>query len=109
VDEQTHNVTPVNCFAARKLKTFPGPADFNVAAWLTDGLGEMPVEVIVEKLDTLDEVYRRASRVRFDDPLKEKYLLVRIRECVFPVAGQYVQSLNIGGELIAHRKFRVHS
>ena len=108
VDEKSRNVTPVNCFAARKLERFPGVADFRVVAWLADGLGDMLVEVIVEKLDSMDEVFRLESRLQFDDPLTDKRFFAHIRDCPFPVAGQYVVSLFVDRELIAHRKIRVH-
>jgi hypothetical protein len=108
VDEKSRNLTPVNCFTARKLSSFPGSADFHVVAWLADGLGEMPVEILVERLDTLDEVFRLENRLRFNDPLMDKNFVARIRDCQFPVAGQYVLSLLVDRELIAHRKFRVY-
>jgi hypothetical protein len=108
VDEKTRNVTPVNCFAARRLESFPASVDFNVVAWLADGLGVMPVEIVVESLDALDDVFRVDARMRFDDPLKEKYFVARIRDCQFPEAGHYVVSLWVDRELIAHRKLRVH-
>ena len=109
VDQKTHNVTPVNCFSSRKLKGFPGPTEFYLVAWLSDGLGEMTVEVVVQKLDNLIEIFRTESVLRFDDPLRDKYFLARIRDCHFPVAGEYVVSLTVGGELVAHRKIRLHS
>jgi hypothetical protein len=109
VDDKTHNVTPVNCFSTRKLKEIPGAADFFVVAWLADGMGEMLVKVMVQRLDTLDEVFQVETRMRFDDLLKDKYFVARIRDCEFPVAGQFVVSLLVDGELVAHRKIRVHS
>jgi len=108
VDEKSHNVTAVNCFNPRKVKDFPASVEFFLLAWLADGLGEMPVEVIVDSLETLEEIHRVEKRLRFDDPLKDKYFLARIRECVFPTAGPYVVSLFACGELIAHRKIRVY-
>lgn len=109
VDKKTHNITPVNCFGSRKLKTWPGSMEFYVVAWLADGLGEMTVEIVIESLDKLDEVLRMENRLQFDDLLKDKYFVARIRDCVFPVSGQYVVSLLVEGELIAHRKIHVHS
>src|SRR5207247_2279396 len=67
IEERTHNVTPVNCFNARALDTIPGQSNFFVVAWLANGLGEMMAEVVVQRLDTLDEVYRTQGKLLFSD------------------------------------------
>ncbi|HZZ77607.1 MAG TPA: hypothetical protein VFE62_03755 [Gemmataceae bacterium] len=108
VDEKTRNLTPVNCFSARKLDHFPGVSDFYLVAWLADGLGEMPVEIVIRRLDTLDEVYRIERQLRFEDPLKDMRFIARIRDCEIPVAGYYEVSLIVDGESIAHRKIFWH-
>jgi hypothetical protein len=104
VDEKTRNVTPVNCFSRWKMNSFPGSASFYVIAWLADGLGEMPMELIVNRLDTSDEVYRVKRRLRFDDPLKEMRFTARIHDCPFPVPGYYEIILIVDGESVCHRK-----
>ena len=109
VDEKTRNITPVNCFASRKLKSLPGSMEFYVVAWLADGLGELAVKIVIERLDNMDDLLRVENRLHFDDPLKDKYFVAPIRVCVFPVAVQFVVSLFVEGELIAHRMFRLHS
>jgi hypothetical protein len=107
VDEKTRNLTPVNCFGRRRLARFPGSADFHVVAWLADGLGEMQVELVVRRLDSLDEVFRLEQRLRFDDPVKDMRFTARIRDCPFPVAGYYEVTLSVEGEFIAHRKIQL--
>jgi hypothetical protein len=63
VDDKTHNVTPVNCFAERRID---GPITkeqtFFVFAILTDGLGNMSAEVEIDRLDNLENVYRKDFR-----------------------------------------------
>jgi hypothetical protein len=107
VDEKTRNATPVNCFHSRELEVFPGQATFCALTWLTDGLGEMLVEMVVESLDSLEEVFRLERNVQFTDPLHEMRCAARIRHCRFPVPGYYQVSLLIDRELIAHRRFAV--
>ena len=89
VEEITRNVTPVNCFGERAVTRFPSETiPFVLYALLTDGLGEMPLTVVIQRLDTYDEVHRVSSRYRFGNPLHEVRCVIRIR-CSFPVAGYY--------------------
>ena len=83
--------------------------EFSLVAWLSDGYGKMNTEITIVRLATLDEVFRVESVLNFDDRLKDKYFLAKIRHCMIPEPGQYVVSLSIGGELIAHRKLRLYS
>ena len=60
IEEKTRNVTPVNCFTHRMVEQFPSEVfPFVVLAFLTDGLGEVSLEVRISRLDTMDEVYQR--------------------------------------------------
>ncbi len=107
VDEKTRNATPVNCFNARKLETIPGRATFYALAWLTDGMGDMRLELVVQRMDSLDAVFRLERNVKFAHPLDEMRCAVKISNCPLPVPGSYDVSLLIDRELIAHRKFTV--
>jgi hypothetical protein len=107
VDESTRNVTAVDCFNVRLLGSIPGQATFYALAWLADGEGEFTAEIVIRRLDNLEETYRAQSSLVFKDRLQDARFLARIRSCMFPVAGYYEIILEIGGELIAHRKFRV--
>jgi hypothetical protein len=109
VEEGTHNVTPVNCFNVRELDTLPSPATFFALVWLADGLGEMLAEIVVERLDTLEEVYRNTRKLVFTNRLQDSRCLARIRIGKFPVVGYYQVSLIVDRELIAQRKFRVQA
>jgi hypothetical protein len=107
LEKGTNNVTPVNCFNVREIDSLPGETSFFALAWLADGKGEMLAEIVVERLDTMEETYRLNRKVFFSDRLRETRLIARIRGCNFPIAGQYQISLTIGREFIAHRKFLV--
>lgn len=107
VEADTHNVTPVNCFNSRALDTLPGETTFFVLAWLADGIGKMLVELVIERLDTFEEIYRINRQLVFHNRLQEARFVARIRDCTFPIAGYYQVSLSIERELIAQRKFRV--
>jgi hypothetical protein len=62
IQENTRNATPVNCFTSRKVERVPAePFPFSVFAVLTDGSGDIPLEVTINRLDNLDEIYRRSA------------------------------------------------
>jgi hypothetical protein len=107
IEEKTHNVTLVNCFLYRILDHFPSRTPFIVFAHLTGGFGEVPLDVVVEGLDELDEIYRISLTARFADPLETFRCTVRVRDCEFPEPGQYVVSLRAGGEIVAERKIQL--
>jgi len=106
VEEKTRNVTPVNCFTHRRVPRFPSePFPFVVFSTLTDGLGEMPLEVRIYRLDTLEEIYRTiAATIRFTDPLQSVRFQLRIRDVSFPVSGHYNVALLADDEIIPQRK-----
>jgi hypothetical protein len=107
VDEISRNVTPVECFNLRLVGSIPGQSTFFALAWLADGEGELSAEIVIRRLDTLEEIYREEKKLVFQSRLQEARFVARVRSCRFPVAGYYEIVLSIGGELIAHRKFRV--
>jgi hypothetical protein len=108
VEEHTRNLSLINCFTARKSETFPSaPQQFDIVAFLTDGLGDIRTEVVVWRLDTMDEIYHQAQTVRFLDRLQEVRFLFRVTQCSFPVAGTYQVGLLVHGEPLALHKFVV--
>jgi hypothetical protein len=85
VEEGTKNVTPVNCFSRRTADVFPWAAPpFLVLAWLTNGEGEVLLEVVIEDTDTLEEVYRRGSTFRLTTPLQQLRMSMRMNSIMFP-------------------------
>jgi hypothetical protein len=108
IEEGTRNATPVNCFSRRKVDQVPtGPLPFTLFAMLTDGAGRIDLEVVIERLDTNDEIYRRALTFTFTDPLQDVRCLFRIPDCSFPVVGVYQAILFAEGAPLAHRRFRI--
>lgn len=109
VEEKTRNVTPVNCFTNRIVQQFPSePMAFVAFAALNDGVGQIRLDVTIQRLDTLDEIHRRSVSIRFDDQLHEYRCVFQIRRLSFPVSGVYQVSLFADYEVIALRRFRVH-
>jgi hypothetical protein len=108
IEEKTRNVTLVNCFTERVAEEFPADnLPFVAFALLTDGNGEMPLAVVIERLDTFEEIHRISVTVRFPNPLQTMRCTIRVRTCPFPVPGHYQVSLVADGETIAQRKMEI--
>ena len=80
---------------------------FIVYAVLTDGHGEVTLDVVIRHLGELEEVYRRSKTLRFTDPLLEVRMTLRVTRCSFPVAGAYEVVLFADGEPIGRTRFPV--
>jgi hypothetical protein len=66
VEAGTGNVTPVNCFTHRTVRTFPSEKiPFVVFSELTDGAGQMNLDVVLHRLDTFDEVLKVTHATTF--------------------------------------------
>src|SRR5437588_13121324 len=101
VEERTRNITLVNSFNRRTAHEFPSPPQqFAVYAMLTNGRGEATLALSVSRLDSLEEIYRRAAHVTFADPLRQVRLWFRVKSCSFPEPGAYQVTLEADGELI---------
>jgi hypothetical protein len=99
----------VNSFTRRAVSQFPSdPIPLVVFALLTDGVGEIQLEITIDRLDTLDEVYRLGTSYDFSDQLHEVRLVFRLRDCSFPVAGHHQVTLLADGEPIAQRKLHLY-
>jgi hypothetical protein len=109
VEKGTENITLVNCFTRRDVRRLPSePLPFIVFAVLTDGSGSMPVKVTIQRLDNLDEIYAFTRVVPFRSPLEKVRCMLRIRNCSFPLAGEYQVTLYADNEPIAQQKLSVH-
>jgi len=105
VEEKTRNVTLVNCFTHRTVDHFPSEfVPFVAFAVLSDGAGEIPLELVVERLDTLEEIHRVSLTGHFANPLQTVRCTLRIRNCAFPLAGHYQVSLLADSEVLAQRR-----
>jgi hypothetical protein len=105
IEESTRNVTPINCFTRRRVGGSPVELfPFVAFAILTDGLGEVPLELRIERLDTFEAVFRRVLSYRFNDPLQTIRCIVRVRDFAFPEPGEYQLSLLTEDETLAQCK-----
>jgi hypothetical protein len=78
---------------------------FEVLAYLTNGMGEIRLDLVLERLDTLEEILTDSRTVRFGGPLDELRFRVHSRNRSLPVAGGYQFQLRAGGEVIAQKRF----
>ena len=105
VEEGTKNVTPVNCFTKRTASEFPWTSPpFTVMAWLTNGAGDVLLEVVVEDAKTLVELDRRGASFQLTTPLQQLRLSLRLHSVTFPDPETYRVLLLANGEIIAQRK-----
>lgn len=100
VKENTHNHTPVNCFARGAFRSFPSNLSFVVFAVLTKGNGHIDLEVVVSRLDTLAEIQRYPFSVSFPSPLHSVRCTLRIRECNIPEPGKYEVALMAANSML---------
>jgi hypothetical protein len=105
IEEKTRNVTPVNCFMRRRVEgSPPEPFPFMALAILTDGLGEISLELRIERLDTFEAVFRRMFTYRFTDPLQTIRCILRMRDFSCPFHGDYQVCLLTEDETLAQCK-----
>jgi hypothetical protein len=110
VDEKTKYVTPVNCFTYREVEQIPSePVTFYVLAFLTDGIGDVRIKVLLQRLgDEVEDLVEREAVFRFTDPLHIRRFTVRFRNIAFPSEGKYQITMVAAKELIAQSVFRVY-
>jgi hypothetical protein len=65
------------------------------------------LDVVIQRLDTEEEVFRESRRVRFTDRLQEVRFLFRVSNCSFPVAGVYEVCLESGNTTLAQHRIAV--
>jgi hypothetical protein len=108
IEERTLNVTLVNCFTKRNVRVFPSERQrFAVFAALTDGLGDIDLRLVVERLDTAEEIFHESRTLRFGDHLQEVRFLFRVTSCSFPVAGRYDLILFANDSEVARHRIRI--
>jgi hypothetical protein len=108
-EEATGAVTLFNWFRYRVVKKVPTdpPFPFTVYARLTDGQGELTLEVVIERLADGEEVYRRPLPLTLTGPMQEVRVRFRIVDCVFPGEGDYRLDLLVDGESVAHCRLMI--
>ena len=77
VEAETRNLTFVNCFALRDVKSIPSePLSFIVFSSLVGGRGRMPLRVRIESLADFEIIYERIGVITFSGPFHEIRLQV---------------------------------
>lgn len=92
--------------AAEQFPTLPQRFDVFVA--LTDGLGDVTIDLSVTHLESNQEVFAQKMEVKFPDPLRIINLRFRFRQLVYEQAGTYLFALLVGDQEIAARRVRVY-
>ena len=109
IERGTQKPSLIGCFAGRAVSEFPsGPQKFDVFAALTDGMGDVTIDLTVTHLETDQEIYTRRFPFRFPDPLKVVHLYFQVRACDFPAQGNYLFTLSVGEAEIATCRLRVY-
>lgn len=108
VEAETRNLTFVNCFIERDVKSIPSePISFLVCSALVGGRGRMPLQVRIESLADFDTIFERTGVITFRDPRQEIRLRVPMEGVSFPTEGEYQILILVGNEMIASRKIEI--
>ena len=89
------------------MPALPSSQNFAVFAALTNGRGRVVIDLAIDRLDTLDQIFHRSRTVEFRSPLQEVWILFHVSHGAFPVPGSYQVALRMQGEVIAQRVFEV--
>jgi len=108
VEEGTKNVSLISTFTKIVVGEFPSlPQRFVLYTVLTGGLGDGTMDLVIRHLETNREIYTNRFQVHFSDRVAEVRLLVRVKRCSFPFPEEYLLTLILDGEWLAHRRLRV--
>jgi hypothetical protein len=108
IEEGTRYVTLVNSFNRRFMEHDPPEAfPFVVFAQLIEGQGEVPLTIVITRLDTLDEIFQHETVAAFQGPLQVIRLSLRFRTFSFPQLGVYDVALLADGEPLARRRIQL--
>jgi hypothetical protein len=67
----------------------------------------MTLELVIQRADDLEEVYRRSFPMRLTYQLETMSCRLRVRDYSFPDTGPYQISLLVDGELIAQSRLTI--
>jgi len=108
VDAATRNLTLVNLFTELKFPVFPSPPKtWSVYSQLTNGFGEIVLDLAVIQLSTDRPIAAFRRTIRFTDRLQEVRYLFKFEDCVFPEAGSYEVALSANSEPLARTRIRL--
>jgi hypothetical protein len=108
-EQETQKPYLLGVFTGVAADIFPTPPQrFDVFAALTDGLGDVIMNLNVVHLDTDQAIYTQQMTVSFPDPLRVVNLRFRVRQLIYGVAGAYLFALMVDDQEIAARRVRVY-
>jgi len=108
VEEGTSKVSLIGTFAKMEPGVYPfTPPPFVLFATLTGGTGKGILEVIVNRMKDVEEVFTQSAPVEFHDRFGRVRVILRIRDLTFPDSGDYEFSLLIDGEPVASTRLRL--
>ena len=100
----TGSVSLVDCVRKVRVDAIPSPSQpFTVSCLLADGVGDMTVTLFVTHLSTSHTLVNKSWKIRFSDPLEERWLHIKLKALMFPLAGKYEFLLLMDGEWLASK------
>jgi hypothetical protein len=110
VEEKTRNLTLANSMQNMEFDRFPTPpTPMEVYTLLTDGLGDVALDLVVSRCATLEPIYVRSAQVTFQTPLRKVGMRWHVHSCSFPFPGNYEFALQANGETITQQIIQVAS
>jgi len=108
VDKDTDKPSLVGVFTGLSVNDFDEPQRFSAFVTLTNGRGNATLELVCNRLDTGEPIYRQKYAIVFPDPLAVVNVNIRIRAIVFPEPGWYDFEMWVNGEIVGRRRIRVY-
>jgi hypothetical protein len=109
VDKDTNKPCLIGIFTGLAVQDFKAPQKFSAFVALTNGRGQVSVDLIGFRLDNGDQVYKQSFAVVFPDPLTVVNMNIRVRSLVFSAPGWYDFVIRIRGEPVSQRRIHVYS
>ena len=107
-EEKSRKPTLVGCFTTLRIRQFPRRLQpFSLFATLSDGLGDVTIDLVATHLETGEEVFSFHRKARFDDPLADRHWHLRVNNFDVPEPGSFQFMLTGNGEWIAQRRLRI--
>ena len=108
-EQRTNKPTLVGVFTGVACSAFPSvPQNLDVFASLTNGHGDVVLDLQVIRLATDEQINGQSIEVTFPDPLTVFNLRFRFRQLSFPEPGDYLFQLSCDGDVICHRRIHVY-
>jgi hypothetical protein len=108
VDKDTNKPCLIGIFTGLAVQDFHEAQRFSAFVALTNGRGQVNVELVGLRLDNGEQIYKQTYSVLFPDPLKVVNLNIRVRSIVFPAPGWYDFVIRVRGEPVSQRRIHVY-